>query len=132
MGIMNVMEKYYAVGLVCLGACLGALLRWIVYSWIDKAFGGTLLATAIVNLMGSFFIGILFVLFSEIEAPRLQLLLMTGLLASFTTFSTLSLDALKLMTTGQSLLAFSHLGGQIIFGVSFCYFGVKIGQRLLS
>lgn len=129
---MNAMEKYYAVGLICLGACLGALLRWAVYGWADKTFGDTLIATLTVNIVGSFFIGILFALFNEIDAPRLQLLLMTGLLASFTTFSTLSLDALKLLISGQLWLAFSHLGGQIVFGISFCYFGVRIGQRILT
>lgn len=123
-------QKIYLLGLVCLGASIGALLRFFVYSWVARVFTDTYLATLLVNLLGSFLIGILFVVFSEIQSPRLQLLLMTGLLASFTTFSTLSLDALRLLSHGQAVLAFAHVGSQIIFGVCFCYFGVKIAQKL--
>ncbi|MGY0400156.1 MAG: fluoride efflux transporter FluC [Ostreibacterium sp.] len=123
-------QKLYTIGIVCLGASTGSVLRFMVYSLIGRTFQDTYLATLIVNILGSFFIGILFVVFNQIHSPRLQLLLMTGLLASFTTFSTLSLDALKLFTNGQIAIAFGHVGGQIIFGISFCYLGVKIGQKL--
>lgn len=128
---MPLNEKLYTLGIVCLGACLGSVLRFLVYSWVGRTFHDTYFATLFVNIVGSFLIGIAFVVFSGIHSPRLQLLLMTGVLASFTTFSTLSLDALKLLTSGQIGLALAHVGGQIIFGVSFCYFGVKIGQKLL-
>lgn len=124
-------QKISTLGLVCCGASIGAVLRFFVYSGVARTFTDTYLATLIVNLIGSFFIGILFVIFSEVQSPRLQVLLMTGLLASFTTFSTLSLDALRLFSNGQAGLALAHIGGQIIFGVSFCYFGVKIAQKLL-
>ncbi len=128
---MTLNEKIQALSLVCLGASLGSIARFLVYSWVGRTFADTYLATLTVNILGSFLIGILFVIFSEIHSPRLQLLMMTGLLASFTTFSTLSLDALRLLTNGQTTLALAHVGGQIIFGVSFCYFGVKIGQKLV-
>ncbi len=124
-------QKLYTIGIICLGASIGSVLRFMVYSWVGRAFDDTYWATVTVNIVGSFLIGILFVIFNEIHSPRLQLLLMTGLLASFTTFSTLSLDALRLFTSGQAGLALAHVGGQIIFGISFCYFGVKIGQKLL-
>ncbi|MBS9781154.1 MAG: CrcB family protein [Gammaproteobacteria bacterium] len=128
---MNIAQKLYTIGMICLGASIGSVLRFAVYSWVGRAFDDTYWATVTVNIVGSFLIGILFVIFNEIHSPRLQLLLMTGLLASFTTFSTLSLDALRLFTSGQTGLALAHVGGQIIFGISFCYFGVKIGQKLL-
>ncbi len=128
---MTLNEKIQTLSLVCLGASLGSIARFLVYSWVGRTFADTYLATLTVNILGSFLIGILFVIFSEIHSPRLQLLMMTGLLASFTTFSTLSLDALRLLTNGQTTLALAHVGGQIIFGVSFCYFGVKIGQKLV-
>ncbi|PID63485.1 MAG: hypothetical protein CR974_01840 [Gammaproteobacteria bacterium] len=128
---MTLNEKFQTLALVCLGASLGSMARFLIYSWVGRTFTDTYLATLTVNILGSFLIGVLFVIFSEIHSPRLQLLLMTGLLASFTTFSTLSLDALRLFMNGQAHLALAHLGGQVVFGVSFCYVGVKIGQRLL-
>ncbi len=126
------MEKIIALSVVCLGACIGSVLRWLIYSWVGRAFRDTFFATLTVNILGSFLIGIFFVIFSEIQSPRLQLLLMTGLLASFTTFSTLSLDAIRLLSNSQVNLAVSHIGGQIVFGIGFCYLGVKIGHYLFK
>lgn len=124
-------DKIYSIFLVCCGASIGATLRFLVYSWVGRTYSDTYLATVAVNVIGSFFIGILFVVFREVHSPRLQMLLMTGLLASFTTFSTFSLDALRLFSNGQSQLALAHIGGQIIFGVSFCLLGVKIAEKTL-
>lgn len=121
-----------ALSVVCLGASIGSVLRWLVYSWVGRTFHDTFLATLAVNLLGSLLIGIAFVLFSQVHSPRLQLLLMTGLLASFTTFSTLSLDALRLFDNGQATLAVAHVGTQIVFGIGFCYLGVKIGHYLFK
>lgn len=128
---MNIIDKTYAIAIICLGASLGALLRWSVYIWAERTFQATHFATMAVNLIGSFLIGLLFVAFQEINSPRLQLLLMTGLLASFTTFSTFSLDILRLINNGQVAWAMGNLGGQVLLGISFCYLGVKIGQKLL-
>lgn len=128
---MMLSQKIYTLILVCLGASAGAVARFLIYSWVGRTYSDTYLATVTVNIIGSFLIGILFVVFSQIHSPRLQLLLMTGLLGSFTTFSTLSLDALKLFSNGQSQLALAHLLGQLIFGVSFCFLGVKIAEKLL-
>lgn len=129
---MEKAEKLYAIIIVCIGASIGSVLRFMVYSWVGRTFHDTYIATLTVNLIGSFLIGILFVVFSEIQSLRLQLFLMTGLLASFTTFSTLSLDALRLFSQGQIGTSFAHVAGQIIFGISFCYFGVKIAQYFMK
>ncbi len=126
------MERIMALLIVCLGACIGSVLRWLIYSWVGRTFRDTFFATLTVNILGSFLIGIFFVIFSEVQSPRLQLLLMTGLLASFTTFSTLSLDAIRLLNNGQMSLAVGHIGGQIVFGIGFCYLGVKIGHYLFK
>ncbi len=129
---MEKVEKLYTIAIVCLGASIGSVLRFLIYSRIGRTFNDTYLATLTVNMIGSFLIGILFVVFSEIHSPKLQLFLMTGLIASFTTFSTLSLDAIRHISNGQITLGMGHLLGQIIFGVSFCYLGVKMGQYLMK
>ncbi len=129
---MEKIEKLYMIAIVCLGASIGSVLRFLIYSRIARQFNDTYLATLTVNMVGSLVIGILFVIFSEIHSPKLQLLLMTGLVASFTTFSTLSLDAMRHITSGQVALGMGHLVGQVIFGVSFCYLGVKIGKYLMK
>lgn len=129
---MEKIEKLYTILIICLGASIGSVLRFLIYSRIGRVFHDTYLATLTVNMLGSFVIGILFVIFSEIHSPKLQLLLMTGLVASFTTFSTLSLDVIRHISQGQISLGLGHLLGQIIFGVSFCYLGVKIGQYLMK
>ncbi len=124
-------DKVTTLALICLGASVGSLARFSVYAWVWRSYSNTFWATIIVNIIGSFLIGILFVIFNQVHSPRLQLLLVTGLLASFTTFSTLSLDALKLLSSGQTGLALAHVGTQIFFGISFCFLGVKIGEKLI-
>ncbi len=125
-----VIQKLYTIAVICLGASIGATARYFTYIWCQR-FADVYWATIVVNLIGSFLIGILFVVFNHIQSPKLQLMLMTGLLGSFTTFSTFSLDVLKVFSSGQLALGFAQIAGQVIFGISFCYFGVKIGERLL-
>jgi len=123
-------NNLYLLLVVCIGASIGSVLRWLIYSAVEEKLHDTFAATLIVNLLGSFIIGIFYVLFKEIHSPVLRVLMMTGVLASFTTFSTFSLDALRLLTQGQIMAASMHIITQVVLGVSFCYLGVKIGQKL--
>ncbi len=114
---------------IALGGSLGALCRfgiaqWIMLAW-PKAFP---LATFAVNLIGSLIIGILYGLWlSRPEfSPVLRQGLFIGFLGAFTTFSTFSLDALRLMENGESLLAL----GYILLSVCVCLLATWAGLSL--
>ena len=81
---------------VALGGAIGAALRYLTFLAVTFPLG-----TVIVNVMGSFAMGLAFVLIAEKGMDRAALFLMTGVLGGFTTFSAFSLDALKLYERGD-------------------------------
>ncbi|MEM5593206.1 CrcB family protein [Niallia circulans] len=54
------------------------------------------------------------------------------MIGSFTTLSTLSLDTVQLLIAGSPVPAISYVVGSAVFGISFAYLGMKIGERKWS
>jgi CrcB protein len=73
-------------------------------------------ATLAVNVLGSFGMGLLFVVIVERAAlpAEMRSLLMVGFLGAFTTFSTFSLDALSLWQNGQLSLALVYVLATVV------------------
>ena len=93
---------------VAVGGALGAMARYgvstIIFSPSSQKFPW---ATMSVNVLGSFIMGLLFVIVVERGAlpAEMRSLLMVGFLGAFTTFSTFSLDALGLWQNGDLFMA---------------------------
>lgn len=113
------------------GGAFGAIARFLisqsVTGWNLQRYPDFPLGTWTVNVIGAFFIGILFVLFSEklVIAEQWRPLLVIGLLGSMTTFSTFSLEALLLLQKAEYGLAFFY----IIASVAVCLFATYIGMQ---
>jgi len=107
--------------LVALGGALGSVLRYLFVSAIGAPWG-----TLAVNVIGSFAIGVIFVLL----APRggWQPFLMTGVLGGFTTFSAFSLDTLKLIQSGQTIQAAAYVLGSVLLSLTFVALGVALAK----
>ncbi|WP_444935719.1 fluoride efflux transporter CrcB [Microbulbifer sp. JMSA004] len=102
---------------VALGGALGAVLRHLVSIWSFPVFEGRFpLGTIIVNLTGSFLIGIVYVLIAHraMLGEEWRLLLMTGMFGALTTFSTFSLESLILWHNGQPLVAIGYIVGSLV------------------
>ena len=82
--------------LIALGGAIGSVLRYLMVAAIGAPWG-----TAAVNVLGSFAIGVLFVLLDA--RTGWQLFVMTGLLGGFTTFSAFSLEAAFLWERSAAL-----------------------------
>ena len=114
---------------VSLGAIPGALSRYyltILFSqWLGVGFP---FGTFFINLSGSLFIGFFATLAIErvIFSPELQLLMITGFLGSYTTFSTYALDTSVLLRSGSRARAIFYWAGSVVFG-GIC---LKIGIAL--
>ncbi len=81
---------------VGLGGAIGAILRYGVGVLV-----ATPLATLVVNVIGSFLIGVVWVMLAQKGFDRASAFLITGVLGGFTTFSAFSLDALRLFESGR-------------------------------
>jgi CrcB protein len=114
--------------MVAIGGALGAVARYGCYRLALKLEWHAALATLGVNVAGSFVIGVLYVALAERSgmAPQLQGLLTIGFLGAFTTYSTYSLDALKLLEQGQLLASLAYLLGTMIV----CLLAVWLGATL--
>lgn len=115
--------------LVALGRAVGSVLRYsvgfaVAHIWPQHLY----IATVFVNIVGSFFIGCAFSWFllrPDISALS-PLLLMTGLLGGFTTFSTFSLDALRIFNEGQHMQALLYVGVSLLGGLLAAWLGMAL------
>jgi CrcB protein len=121
--------------LVFIGAGIGGVARFIlgslVYAYTGRYFPYGTLA---INITGSFFIGVLFVIISQRFtnlAPYLTAFLLVGILGGYTTFSSLTLETLQLIWDGKIVAAFLNIGLSIFLGLLAVFFGVKLGQKLI-
>tara|TARA_B100001250_G_scaffold296938_1_gene258471 strand:+ start:243 stop:620 length:378 start_codon:yes stop_codon:yes gene_type:complete len=118
---------------IAVGGAFGAISRFWITTNVDKLYPATYpWGTFIVNLIGCFFIGLLFVLFSEklLLADNVRSLLVVGFLGAMTTFSTFSLDALVLIEQGQYGMAFSYLLGSVVACLIATFVGINIARIL--
>ncbi|PCC99427.1 fluoride efflux transporter CrcB [Halopseudomonas pelagia] len=114
---------------IAVGGSVGALARFGVAHWTMTAWPKAFpLATFAVNLIGCLLIGILYGLWLHRPefSPLLRQGLFIGFLGAFTTFSTFSLDALRLMENGEALLAI----GYILLSVCVCLLATWAGLAL--
>ena len=96
--------------LIGLGGSVGALLRFLTASWIQRAIPSAFpLATLTVNLLGCLLFGVVVGL-AEVHrllTPEQRLFVLVGVLGSFTTFSTFAFEAVALAESsalGKALL----------------------------
>jgi CrcB protein len=102
---------------VALGAAAGAVLRWLTALWLNNAWAGFALGTLAVNCVGGLLIGVSLVVFAREPNEMLRLLLVTGFLGGFTTFSAFSAESLSLLQAGRfemaALHSFAHVMGAL-------------------
>jgi CrcB protein len=107
--------------------------RYGLTQWVDgRHEGGFPFGTLAVNVVGCFVIGVLATLADEGRAlpPTARLLLVTGVLGGFTTFSAFGLDTLRMIEAGRLLAAFSNAVGSVLLGVAAVVAGVVTARAL--
>ncbi|MBV6639744.1 MAG: fluoride efflux transporter CrcB [Cyclobacteriaceae bacterium] len=110
------MKEIFIVGV---GGFLGSVLRYAVYVWSLGWNVHVPSGTLLVNLLGSLILGLLFGLFARHSSLNWELFLMTGFCGGFTTFSTFSLDLLKMVR--ENMLSQALIYGTIsVFGGLLC------------
>ena len=118
-----------AVAIGVAGA-LGALARYGLEGWVSRRAGSFPWGTFVVNVSGSFLLGLLVTLLGErfAVAPWVRASLIIGFLGAYTTFSTLSLESYRLLEGRSYALAGANLAGSLAAGVLALYGGVVLGR----
>jgi CrcB protein len=118
---------------IALGGALGALLRHVVTTLAQSQLGDPFpWGTLTVNVIGSFLIGVLFQVFDEMTiSTDVKLLLATGGLGAFTTFSTYSLETFRLIEGGKIELGLLNLAVSTVVGLTAVFLGIYL-VRFLS
>ncbi|WP_419887455.1 fluoride efflux transporter CrcB [Neobacillus niacini] len=114
---------------VMLGGFFGAVSRYGIGEWLQTD-NGFPLGTFLINLAGCFSLGwfLTFITIREYIKSELTLLIGTGFIGSFTTFSTFSLETILLFHAGQTFYAVLYILSSIIFGILLSYFGLKLAM----
>ncbi len=119
--------------MIALGAAIGANARYMVTLLALRQWGPAFpYGTLIVNVLGSFVIGFIMVLGTTrlTLSETWRLLLVTGLLGGFTTFSSFSYEAYQLYVTGNLWSACLYLAGSVVFGLLALLLGVGAARML--
>ena len=116
--------------IVFLGAGVGGALRHSVNVWAVRMFGfGFPFGTLIVNIVGSFLIGMLTGLFAYragLVPQHARLFLTTGVLGGFTTFSAFSIDAALLLERHSYSMAMAYIVGSVFASLVALFLGLAL------
>ena len=119
--------------LVGIGGFAGAVARRVVDLWVSDRVGGAFpMGTLVINLSGTFLLGLLFALAIERDVlPReIRGPLMIGFLGAYTTFSTWMLESWRLVEDGAWQLGLLNLGGSMALGIIAVVGGLAVGRLL--
>lgn len=118
---------------VALGGSAGAVARYLInVSPLSRIFEHFPLPTFVINILGSFLIGFLLIVFTEkVEmSENVKAAVMIGFIGAFTTFSTFELELFELMKARQVAIAFGYLAASVVIGFVGVLAGVALARRL--
>ncbi|HEY3835607.1 MAG TPA: CrcB family protein [Bryobacteraceae bacterium] len=109
---------------VMAGGALGSLLRYVAGLAIMSRWGGSFpMGTFVINVTGSFAIGVLSTLLAGAVNPLWRPLLIVGVLGGYTTFSSFEWEAFANTRGGAGGLALLYVLGSVLFGYIACWLG---------
>ncbi|HKG22151.1 MAG TPA: fluoride efflux transporter CrcB [Blastocatellia bacterium] len=118
--------------LVMLGGAFGTGLRYSLSSLVHLAIKQPKfpLATFIVNLSGSFLIGLLVEAFASRfpVSPSARATVLVGVLGGYTTFSSFSFETFSLIRQGDFWLAALNVSASVLLGLAAVWAGMRFAQ----
>lgn len=120
---------------IALGAIAGALSRYYLGLWLNHWLGTAFpYSTLIINLTGCFGMGVIVTLFFHLNNqihPNIRVLLTTGFLGSYTTFSSYELDTARLLQQQHVASALLYWAASAGLGLVSLYLGMAIAEQVL-
>lgn len=118
--------------LVTIGGGAGALCRYLLQIAIIGRFGAGILALFVINVSGAFALGFINALAERNPAitPELRLLLTTGFLGGYTTFSSWMYESFGLIASGEYGRAAVNVVGSTLVGLIAVALGIALGRAV--
>jgi len=120
--------------MIAIGGALGSVARYAAVSYLTPMLNYRFpFGTFIVNITGSFLIGVAYVVIVEkaIIPNEWRLFFITGILGGYTTFSSFSLEVLQTWQEGHPFNSILYATSSVFLGLLFAYWGMLITQKLI-
>ncbi len=118
---------------ICAGGAAGSLSRYWLSGVVQRMVGGSFpLGTFAVNMLGCLLFGAVWGFFENRLLPgsEVRLLILTGFMGAFTTFSTYMFETAELVKFGQIAMALLNVVGQSAVGLILVLAGIALGRLL--
>lgn len=119
--------------MVGIGGFVGAIARYWLGSYIGGKMGTRFpYGTFVINISGSFLIGLILTLLAERAHwnPNLRYLIPIGFIGAYTTFSTFEYETLRTVQDGQIWIAFLNISLSVVIGFAAVWAGVVAGRSI--
>lgn len=128
------MDKLSQIVLLSLGGVLGVNARYWFGLWVSRYAGSQFpWATFFINVSGSFLIGFFtMVLTRWLPHHHMRLLVITGFLGGYTTYSSFALESVMLWERGEKSLSLAYVAATVIVGFLAVLLGMALGSNLTN
>lgn len=115
--------------LIALGGGLGTGFRFVAMRYINSRFPGFPYGTLLVNVLGSFLAGLIYMAARRqlVEAETFLPLILVGFIGAFTTFSTYALESMRMLMHGKFAKGLLNIAVMNVTGMGAVYAGVALG-----
>ncbi len=118
---------------VLVGGGIGALARYWLGGWVQNAAGADFpWGTLAINVSGSLLLALIYALLEGSRArPEWRAFLGIGFCGGYTTFSTFSYEAFRLLQDGQWNRAAAYMLGSLVLALAGTFVGFYLGETVL-
>jgi CrcB protein len=123
------------IWLVALGGALGSVSRFLLGPALQRAFNATFpVGTLFINITGSLILGFVMRLAAEgvDVTPEARAFIAVGFCGGFTTFSTFSYEALRLLEDGEGWRAALYILASVLLSLAAAFLGIVAARELVA
>lgn len=118
--------------MIAIGGALGSMARFAAVTYLTPLLNYRFpIGTFLVNITGSFLIGVAYVIIVEKQLipAEWRLFFITGILGGFTTFSSFSLEVLQTWQEGHVAISLFYAVSSVVLGLLFALWGMQLTQK---
>ena len=120
---------------VAIGSAIGGMIRFLLGGWIQQKSGSAFpIQTLVINVSGSFLLGLVqrFALETTAISPEIRTMLTVGFCGGYTTFSTFSFEAVRMLEDGDWRRAALYTALSVTFSVVAAILGIALASELIA